>query len=182
MKQFRSNVLICAGTGCVASGSLKVRDILEEEIKKHNLQDEVKIVLTGCNGFCAKGPLMVVYPEGIFYQALKPETIALLVEEHFLKGRPVKDLMYIPPAGKEPVPVMRDIPFFSHYLQVFKSIVKIFAARAFSISKSSWTYYLVKIADSQSLKRIAGFIHVNPEASGANGSIVNYDVQPAIFY
>jgi len=114
VKQYRANLLICAGTGCVASGSLKIKVALEEEVKKHNLQDEIKIVLTGCNGFCAQGPLMVVYPEGIFYQALKPEDIPFLVEEHFLKGRPVKDLMYIPPAEKEPVPVMKDIPFFSH--------------------------------------------------------------------
>lgn len=120
MKQYRANLLICAGTGCVASGSLKVKTALEEEIKKHNLQDEIKIILTGCNGFCAKGPLMVVYPEGIFYQILTPEKIPFLVEEHFLKGRPVKDLMYIPPAEKEPIPLMEDIPFFSH--QVLRAL------------------------------------------------------------
>ncbi|MEW6096410.1 MAG: NADH-quinone oxidoreductase subunit NuoF [bacterium] len=120
MEPYRANVLICAGTGCVASGSLKVKAILEEELKKHNLQDEIKIVLTGCNGFCAQGPIMVVYPEGIFYQALKPENVPFLVEEHFLKGRPVKDLMYTPPAEKEPVPIMRDIPFFSH--QVLRAL------------------------------------------------------------
>jgi len=114
MEQYRANVLICAGTGCVASGSLKVKAVLEQELKKQNLQDEIKIVLTGCNGFCAQGPLMVVYPEGIFYQRVKPENIPFLVEEHFLKGRPVKNLMYMPPAEKEPVPVMKDIPFFSH--------------------------------------------------------------------
>lgn len=120
MEQFRANLLICAGTGCVASGSLKVRDALAEELKKQNLQDEIKIVLTGCNGFCAQGPLMVVYPEGIFYQRLKPENIPFLVEEHFLKGRPVKDLMYTPPAEKEAIPAMRDIPFFN--LQVLRTL------------------------------------------------------------
>ncbi|MBU0600557.1 NADH-quinone oxidoreductase subunit NuoF [bacterium] len=116
MEQFRANLLICAGTGCVASGSLKVKAVLEDELKKKNLQNEVQIVLTGCNGFCAKGPLMVVYPEGIFYQGLNPENIPFLVEEHFLKGRPVKNLMYIPPVEKSPIPLMRDIPFFSHQI------------------------------------------------------------------
>ncbi len=120
MEQYRANLLICAGTGCVASGSLKVKAALEEEIKKHNLQNEIKIILTGCNGFCAQGPLMVVYPEGIFYQRLTPEKIPFLVEEHFLKGRPVKDLMYIPLVEKEPVPLMKDIPFFSH--QVLRAL------------------------------------------------------------
>ncbi|MEW6608262.1 MAG: NADH-quinone oxidoreductase subunit NuoF [bacterium] len=120
MKQYRTNLLICAGTGCVASGSLKVKASLEDELKKHNLEDEIGIVLTGCNGFCAQGPLMVVYPEGIFYQGLKPENIPFLVVEHFLKGRPVKDLMYTPPAEKEPVPAMRDIPFFSR--QVLRAL------------------------------------------------------------
>ncbi|MFH0775563.1 MAG: NADH-quinone oxidoreductase subunit NuoF [bacterium] len=120
MEQYRANLLICAGTGCVASGSLKVKQALEEELKKQNLQDEIKIVLTGCNGFCAQGPLMVVYPEGIFYERLKPEIIPFLVTEHFLKGRPVKDLMYTPPAEKEAIPAMRDIPFFN--LQVLRAL------------------------------------------------------------
>ncbi|MFH1562477.1 MAG: NADH-quinone oxidoreductase subunit NuoF [Nitrospirota bacterium] len=120
MEQYRANILICAGTGCVASGSLKVKQALEEELKKLNLQDEIKIILTGCNGFCAKGPLLVVYPEGIFYQGLKPENIPFLVEEHFLKGRPVKDLMYTPPAEKEVIPLISDIPFFKH--QVLRAL------------------------------------------------------------
>ncbi|MBU1598611.1 SLBB domain-containing protein, partial [bacterium] len=114
MEQYRANLLICAGTGCVACGSFKVKQALEEELKKHNLQNEIKIVLTGCNGFCARGPITIVYPEGIFYQRLKPEDIPFLVEEHFLKGRPVKDLMYTPPAEKTVIPLMNEIPFFSH--------------------------------------------------------------------
>ncbi|MEK6968305.1 MAG: NAD(P)H-dependent oxidoreductase subunit E, partial [Nanoarchaeota archaeon] len=120
MEQARANLLICAETGCVASGSLKVKQALEEELVKQNLQNEIKIVLTGCNGFCAQGPLMVVYPEGIFYQRLTPENIPFLVEEHFLKGRPVKDLMYTPPTEKEAIPAMRDIPFFN--LQVLRTL------------------------------------------------------------
>ena len=112
--------MICAGTGCVANGSLKVKDALETELIKRNLQTEVKIVLTGCNGFCAKGPVMVVYPEDIFYQQVKPEDVPYLVEEHFIKGRPVEKFLYTPPAAKNTIPVMNDIPFFKH--QVLRAL------------------------------------------------------------
>ena len=117
---YRSNIMICAGTGCVANGSLKVKDALETEIIKRNLQNEVKIVLTGCNGFCAKGPVIVVYPEDIFYQTVKPEDVPFLVEEHFIKGRPVQKFLYTPPAQKAAIPVMNDIPFFKH--QVLRAL------------------------------------------------------------
>ena len=106
MKTFRSHALICAGTGCVSNKSLKVRTALEAELKKCGLEDEVQVVITGCNGFCAVGPVMVVYPEGIFYQKLTQEDIPLLVSEHFLKGRPVEKLMYREEEKKPAVPRM----------------------------------------------------------------------------
>ncbi len=110
---FRTYLMVCAGTGCVANQSMKVRDRLQAEIKKRGLQDEVAVVTTGCNGFCAVGPIMVVQPDGIFYQLLKDTDIPYLVEEHLLKGRPVKELLYTPPAGTTPIPKMGDIPFFA---------------------------------------------------------------------
>lgn len=108
----RMQLMICAGTGCIASGSLEVKAALEEEISKRDLEEDVQIVLTGCNGFCAMGPIMVVYPEGIFYNQLKPEHIPHLVEEHILKGRPVEKLMFKEPVEKEQIPLMKDIDFF----------------------------------------------------------------------
>jgi NADH:ubiquinone oxidoreductase subunit F (NADH-binding)/(2Fe-2S) ferredoxin len=104
--------MLCAGTGCVSNGTFKIKEALEQELKKHSLQDEVGVVLTGCNGFCAQGPVAVVKPDEIFYQLLTEDDIAHLVEEHFLKGRPVQKLMYTPPAEKAPVPKMSDIGFF----------------------------------------------------------------------
>jgi NADH:ubiquinone oxidoreductase subunit F (NADH-binding)/(2Fe-2S) ferredoxin len=112
MKRYRTNLMVCAGTGCVSNHSLEIREALEKELKKQNLEDEISIVLTGCNGFCANGPIMVVQPEGIFYQMLTVDDIPHLVEEHFLKGRPVKGLMYTPPKEEAPVPKMGDIGFF----------------------------------------------------------------------
>jgi len=106
--------LVCAGTGCVSCGSFKIKEALEKEVRKQNLQDEVLIIATGCNGFCERGPILLVQPEGVFYQQLKVEDIPFLVEEHLLKGRPVKKFMYIPPKEKNPIPKMKDIEFFKH--------------------------------------------------------------------
>lgn len=117
-KVFRSHILICAGTACVSCGAFKVRERLEKELNERGLAEEVKVVITGCNGFCAEGPIMVVYPEGIFYGKLKPEDMPLIVEEHILKGRPVPKLFYKEPVKKEAIPRMKDIPFFG--LQVLR--------------------------------------------------------------
>jgi NADH:ubiquinone oxidoreductase subunit F (NADH-binding)/(2Fe-2S) ferredoxin/Pyruvate/2-oxoacid:ferredoxin oxidoreductase delta subunit len=114
VKQYRAHLLVCAGTGCVSCGSFKIKEALEKEIKKRNLQDEIQVVATGCNGFCERGPIVLVQPDGIFYQLLQVEDVPHLVEEHLLKGRPVKKLMYVPPAEKQPVPKMKDIEFFKH--------------------------------------------------------------------
>ncbi len=111
---YRVHCMVCAGTGCVSNRSLDVRDALEKEIRKRGLADEVQVVTTGCNGFCAVGPLMVVHPDGVFYQQLTPKDIPQLVEEHLLKGRPVKKFMYTPPEAPAPIPRMSDIPFFKH--------------------------------------------------------------------
>jgi NADH:ubiquinone oxidoreductase subunit F (NADH-binding)/(2Fe-2S) ferredoxin/Pyruvate/2-oxoacid:ferredoxin oxidoreductase delta subunit len=112
VKQYRAHLLVCAGTGCVSCGSFQIKAALEQEIARRKLQDEVLIIATGCNGFCERGPILMVQPDGVFYQRLKVEDIPFLVEEHLLKGRPVKKLMYVPPAEREPVPKMKDIDFF----------------------------------------------------------------------
>ena len=112
MPRYRTNLMICTGTGCVSNGAFRIKDALERELEKQNLQDEVQVVTTGCNGFCANGPIVVVQPEGIFYQMLTEEVIPYLVEEHFLKGRPVPNLMYKPPETETVVPMMKDIGFF----------------------------------------------------------------------
>ena len=93
MQLYRSHVLVCGGTGCTASNSSKIIDELEVQIKEFKLQDEVKVVKTGCFGLCAEGPIMVVYPEGAMYTMVKVEDIKEIVEEHLLKGRIVKRLI-----------------------------------------------------------------------------------------
>ena len=91
---YRSHVLICGGTGCSSSGSQKVQDALEQELKANGLEKEIAIVRTGCFGLCENGPVMIVYPEGSFYSRVTPEDIPEIVSEHLLKGRIVQRLLY----------------------------------------------------------------------------------------
>ncbi len=119
-EQKRLNLMVCAGTGCVTAGSLEIKTVLEEELHKRGLEKEIELILTGCNGLCANGPTLAVFPDEIFYQNLKPEDIPHLVEEHFLKGRLVQRLLYKPPAKRKAVPVMSEIPFFKH--QVLRAL------------------------------------------------------------
>ncbi|NMP37433.1 MAG: 4Fe-4S binding protein [Clostridiales bacterium] len=90
----RSHVLICGGTGCTSSGSASLQKALANELTLKGLEDEIKIVQTGCFGLCALGPIMIVYPEGTFYCKVKESDIPEIVEEHLLKGRIVSRLVY----------------------------------------------------------------------------------------
>ncbi|MGN0384232.1 MAG: NADH-ubiquinone oxidoreductase-F iron-sulfur binding region domain-containing protein [Eubacterium sp.] len=91
---YRSHVLVCGGTGCTSSGSEEIIRVLQEEIEKNGLKDEVSVVKTGCHGLCALGPIMIVYPEATFYSMVKIEDISEIVTEHLLKGRIVSRLVY----------------------------------------------------------------------------------------
>jgi NADH:ubiquinone oxidoreductase subunit F (NADH-binding)/(2Fe-2S) ferredoxin len=110
--------MVCTGTGCVSNNSFEIKKALETEIKKKGLENEIEVVPTGCNGFCAEGPLLVVQPDGIFYGHLTEKDIPHLVEEHLLKGRPVPKLMYHPPETKVPIPKMNEIDFFKHQMLI----------------------------------------------------------------
>jgi len=117
-KTYHTNLMICAGTGCVSCGSFGVRDALIEEIEKQNLSHEVLVATTGCNGFCAAGPLLVSYPDGVFYQKLQVEDVPFFVEEYLLKGRIAKKHLFVRPEDKEAIPAINDIGFFSNQLLV----------------------------------------------------------------
>ena len=91
---YRSHVLVCGGTGCTSSHSAEIIEKLEQELKAKGLENEVKVIKTGCFGLCALGPVMIVYPEGCFYSEVKVEDVPEIVEEHLLKGRMVKRLLY----------------------------------------------------------------------------------------
>ncbi len=109
---YRSHILVCTGTGCTSSGAEKVKIELQDKLAEYDLTDEIKLVETGCHGFCEKGPIMIVYPEGVFYCDLKPEDMEELVEEHLLKGRIVDRLLFTEPVSDEEIPSYQDINFY----------------------------------------------------------------------
>ena len=92
--QYKNTVLICGGTGCTSSGSNGIMEALNEELVKNGIQDQVKVVLTGCFGLCALGPIMIVYPEGSFYSRVEPSQVAEIVKEHLVGGNVVKKYLY----------------------------------------------------------------------------------------
>ncbi|MDH7577891.1 MAG: NADH-quinone oxidoreductase subunit NuoF [Bacillota bacterium] len=118
MQLVRAHVLVCGGTGCTSSGSKQVQEFLTKELEKHKLEQEIKIVETGCHGFCEMGPLVIVYPEGTFYVRVTPEDVPEIVEEHLLKGRIVNRLLYKAPATEEQIPAYKEITFYKKQLRV----------------------------------------------------------------
>ena len=95
MELYRSHVLVCGGTGCTSSGSAKLIERFEEQLKEKGLDKEVKVIRTGCFGLCEAGPVVIVYPEGTFYSRVKVEDVDEIVSEHLLKGRKVQHLVYV---------------------------------------------------------------------------------------
>ena len=115
---YRSNVLVCGGTGCTSSNSLKIVDRLKEQIKDNGLENEVNVITTGCFGLCALGPIMVVYPEGSFYSMVKEEDIPEIVEEHLLKGRIVTRLLYQETVEEDKIKSLNKTAFYAKQQRV----------------------------------------------------------------
>ncbi|AEH51620.1 NADH-quinone oxidoreductase subunit NuoF [Pseudothermotoga thermarum] len=113
-----STILICAGGACLSAGEESVKSALEKEIQKYALQDVVRIVETGCMGACSLGPLMVIYPEGVFYQKLTPDAARKIVQEHILKGRIVQEYLYKLPTGEVVPQAVEKLPFFAKQVKI----------------------------------------------------------------
>jgi NADH-quinone oxidoreductase subunit F len=110
-------IAICAGTGCRALGCNKVITAIKEEVKKQDLVDEVDIRETGCPGFCEKGTVVVIYPEGICYLHVLPEDVANIVSQTVVEKRVVDRLLYVDPTTNEEVPYEKDIPFYKNQMR-----------------------------------------------------------------
>ena len=115
---YRSNVLVCGGTGCTSSNSLTIVNKLKEEIERQGLSEEVNVITTGCFGLCALGPIMVVYPEGSFYSMVKVDDIPEIVEEHLLKGRIVTRLLYQETVEENTVKSLNKTAFYAKQKRV----------------------------------------------------------------
>mgnify|MGYP000898274338 FL=1 len=118
MERYRAHVLVCAGAGCISSGCFEVEKALKQSLVRHKLTEEIKVVETGCVGTCDLGPLMVIYPEGVFYQKVKPEDAEEIVAEHLLEGRVVKRLLFRDLKSGQEVEKIADVPFYSKQLRI----------------------------------------------------------------
>ena len=94
MDLIRSHVMVCGGTNCSSTASGEIIKEFERQIAEKGLEKEIKVVRTGCFGMCEAGPVVIVYPEGAFYAHMTVENVARIVDEHLIKGRVVKDLLY----------------------------------------------------------------------------------------
>lgn len=112
MNNLRTHVLLCHGASCMSNGAVSFKEALQVASRKAGLEKEIEVITTGCMGICELGPVMVVYPDGVFYQRVKPEDAEEIVQEHLLKGRVVKRLFYKKPRTEELVAMIEDIDFF----------------------------------------------------------------------
>jgi NADH:ubiquinone oxidoreductase subunit F (NADH-binding)/(2Fe-2S) ferredoxin/NAD-dependent dihydropyrimidine dehydrogenase PreA subunit len=118
MDIFRSHVLVCGGTGCTSSGSQKVIEAFEKHLKDKGIDKEVKVVQTGCHGLCELGPVIIVYPEGVFYSRVQEEDVEEIVSEHLLKGRIVKRLVYEESIEKDVIKSLDNVDFYRKQVRV----------------------------------------------------------------
>lgn len=118
MSNYRMHLLVCGGTGCTASESLKLVGELKESIKRHKISKEVEVVITGCFGFCEKGPILKVYPDNVFYVTVKPEDAEEIITEHVIKGRQVERLLYVEPNTNEKLEGQHDLPFYKKQVRI----------------------------------------------------------------
>lgn len=118
MAKFKMHLLICGGTGCVASKSQEIAQNLKDILKDKGLENEIQVVLTGCFGFCEKGPIVKVMPDNTFYTEVKPQDAIDIVEEHVIKGRKVTRLLYIDPENKEEVEDSKHMGFYKKQLRL----------------------------------------------------------------
>lgn len=115
---YRSHVLVCGGTGCTSSHSAEIIAEFEKEIAEKGLADEIKVIRTGCFGLCALGPIVVVYPEGAFYSQIKVEDVPEIVDEHLIKGRIVKHLLYDDTVADDTVKSLNETQFYKKQKRV----------------------------------------------------------------
>ena len=116
----RTHILVCTGTGCTSSGSLVTRDALLAELKKHGLEREIEVVETGCMGRCDLGPVLLVHPDGTFYKNVLAADVPMLVEEHFVKGRPYTKLLPQDPQTHNVVATQADFTFFNRQMRIVR--------------------------------------------------------------
>ena len=118
MDMVRGHILCCGGTGCTSSGCDAIIKEMEAQLAANNLEKEFKVIKTGCFGLCALGPIMIVYPEGAFYSRVTPEDVKEIVEEHLMKGRIVKRLLYAETIEEDNIKSLNEVDFYKKQMRV----------------------------------------------------------------
>jgi NADH-quinone oxidoreductase subunit F/NADP-reducing hydrogenase subunit HndC len=118
MAEYNMHILVCGGTGCRASLAEEIRTNLTNELEFHDLLDEVKVVATGCFGFCEKGPIVKVLPDNTFYTEVKPSDAKEIISEHIIKGRPLQRLLYKNPKNDYRVTTSTNIDFYKKQVRI----------------------------------------------------------------
>lgn len=118
MPLYRSHVLVCGGTGCTSGGSDRIYDAFLKEIEAQNLKDEIQVICTGCFGLCAEGPIVIVYPEGAFYSKVADSDVKEIIEEHLLKGRIVKRLLYRESVEEGQIKSLNEVKFYKKQMRI----------------------------------------------------------------
>jgi len=108
----KPTISICGGTGCHAYKCEDVANAFQKEIKRQGLADQVELKVTGCHGFCERGPLMVLYPEKIFYQRISPSDVPEILAETVVKGNVIERLLYVDPVDGKSVQLQEDVAFY----------------------------------------------------------------------
>ena len=118
MNFVRSHILVCTGTGCSSSNSPKIIERFEEELKAQGMDQEARVVKTGCFGLCAMGPVVLIYPEGAFYTHVTPDDVPEIVSEHIVKGRIVQRLLHKEGENAEKVTSLSDTRFYKNQYRI----------------------------------------------------------------
>jgi len=118
MTDYRMHILICGGTGCKASESNEIKEKLNYFISEFDLEDEIQVVLTGCFGFCEKGPIVKILPDNTFYVNITPADAEEIIKEHVLKGRPVQRLLYKDPNSGEEISDSKGMDFYKKQIRI----------------------------------------------------------------
>ena len=118
MTKYKMHLLVCGGTGCRASASDSITENLKQSLQDNNLQDEVQVIMTGCFGFCEKGPIVKILPDNTFYTEVKPEDADEIVKEHIIKGRKIDRLLYTDPDKGETIRDSKDMNFYKKQIRI----------------------------------------------------------------
>jgi NADH:ubiquinone oxidoreductase subunit F (NADH-binding)/(2Fe-2S) ferredoxin len=118
MSKYSMHLLVCGGTGCRASASDAIVENLKNELQSQGLEETVQVIMTGCFGFCEKGPIVKVMPDNTFYTEVKPEDAGLIVEEHIIKGRKIDKLLYKDPVNKESIADSKHMSFYKKQIRI----------------------------------------------------------------